>query len=442
MESRVIVGQIIHCINLNTLAVIDNGFVIVGRDGKIKAIGNVSDLELVKKQLNLTGYETTTLKKTQLLLPGFIDTHIHAPQYPNAGLGYDKPLLEWLDTYTYKLEKQYKDLELSKKVYDAVVRKTLDYGTTTACYFASLYDDSSLILANSVTKYGQRAFVGKVNMTKLAPSDYIETAQESIDNTLKFIKNVRAIGNPLVQPIITPRFALSVDMDLMKKLSDIAKEYNLNIQSHISENKDEVKMVHESYKDSYASVYHTAKLLTTKTVLAHGIYLSEDEMKLLNKTGTSISHCPESNVYLGSGICNVRKLWELGINVALGTDVSGGASPSIINAMRSAISASTNLSFMKSEYNKKLTYVDAFYMATLGGAKALALDSEIGNFEVTKSFDAIIVDLNVEHASADLLSKCTPQELLQKLVFLGDDRNVIKVFVNGKIVKETKDSAQ
>ncbi|EFA06106.1 guanine deaminase [Tribolium castaneum] len=435
MEGRVILGQIIHCINLNTLSVLDNGFVLIGIDGKIKATGNASDLESAKKQLNFTRLETITLKKKQILLPGFIDTHIHAPQYPNAGLGYDKPLLEWLDSYTYKLEKKYKDLELSKKVYDAVVRKTLDYGTTTACYFASLYDDSSLILANSVTKFGQRAFVGKVNMTKLAPSDYVETAQESIDNTLKFIRNVRAINNPLVQPIITPRFALSVDMDVMKKLSLIAKEYNLNIQTHISENKDEVKMVHETYNDLYASVYHTANLLTPRTVLAHGIHLSEDEMKLLHKTGTSISHCPESNVYLSSGICDVRKLWEHGINVALGTDVSGGASPSIINAMRSAISASTNLSFTKSKYTK-LTYVDVFYMATLGGAKALALDNEIGNFEVGKSFDAVIVDLDIEHSSADLLSECTPQELLQKLVFLGDDRNVVKVFVNGKIVKD------
>lgn len=109
-------------------------------------------------------------------------------------------------------------------------RKTLDHGTTTACYFGSLFHDSSLILAKSVTKFGQRAFVGKVNMTRLAPSDYLETPQESIENTLKFIKDVKDIGNPLVQPIITPRFALSVDMDLMKKLAKIAKDYNLNIQ--------------------------------------------------------------------------------------------------------------------------------------------------------------------------------------------------------------------
>jgi guanine deaminase len=273
-------------------------------------------------------------------------------------------------------------------------------------------------------------------MTKLAPEDYIETAEKSIEDTLEFVKEVKNIGNPLLQPIITPRFALSVDMELMKKLGAIAKEQDLHIQTHISENKDEVKMVRELYDNkSYADVYNEANLLTPKTVLAHGIYLSEDEMNLLSKTGTSISHCPESNVNLGSGICDVRKLKNHGITLGLGTDVAGGASPSIITAMRSAISASTNLSFAD-ENSKPLTYIDVFYLATLGGAKALALDDQIGNFQVGKSFDAIIVDLDVKSSSADYLSTdLTPQELLQKLVFVGDDRNVVKVFVNGKIVK-------
>ncbi|XP_068894060.1 guanine deaminase [Tenebrio molitor] len=435
-EGKIIQGPIIHCVDPYSLTVIQNGFVIVDNEGKIAAVGDAADLHTAKKKFNFAREDLITLGKTQLLLPGLIDTHIHAPQYPNAGLGYDKPLLEWLDNYTYKLEKQYRDQELCKRVFDAVVRKTLDHGTTTACYFGSLFRDSTLVLASSVTRYGQRAFVGKINMTKLAPEDYVETAEKSIEDTLEFVKEVKNIGNPLLQPIITPRFALSVDMELMKKLGAIAKEQDLHIQTHISENKDEVKMVHELYDNkSYADVYNEANLLTPKTVLAHGIYLSEDEMKLLSKTGTSISHCPESNVNLGSGICDVRKLKNHGITLGLGTDVAGGASPSIITAMRSAISASTNLSFAD-ENSKPLTYIDVFYLATLGGAKALALDDQIGNFQVGKSFDAIIVDLDVKSSSADYLSTdLTPQELLQKLVCVGDDRNVVKVFVNGKIVK-------
>ncbi|RZC33337.1 guanine deaminase, partial [Asbolus verrucosus] len=427
LEGRTILGQIIHCLTPYDLQVINNGFVIVGDNGKILAVGEASNLQAEQKKLNFVGKEVITLGKTQLLLPGLVDAHIHAPQYPNAGLGYDKPLLEWLDQYTYKLERRYSDQELCRRVFDAVVRKTLDHGTTTACYFGSLFHKSTLVLANSVIKYGQRAFVGKINMTKLAPDDYLETPQQSIDNTLKFIEEVKALGNPLVQPIITPRFALSVDMEHMKKLGAIAKEQNLRIQTHISENKSEVKMVGDLYHDSYTNVYNKATLLTPKTVLAHGIFLSEEEMKLISKSGTSIAHCPESNVNLGSGICDVNELRKHGINVGLGTDVAGGASPSIISAMKSAISASTHLSFTKENYTP-LNYVDVFYLATLGGAKALALDDQIGNFQVGKSFDAIIVDLDVKSSSADYLSgSLSPQELLQKLVFLGDDRNVIKV---------------
>ncbi|XP_063908467.1 guanine deaminase [Zophobas morio] len=434
MGVKIIVGQIIHCVAPYSVAVIDSGFVIIDECGKIAAIGNASDLETTKKQLNLVAEDTLSLTKTQLLLPGFIDTHIHAPQYSNAGLGYDKPLLEWLDNYTYNLEKKYRDQNFCGTVFQAVVRKTLNHGTTTACYFGSLFYESSLLLATAVAELGQRAFVGKVNMTKLAPDDYVETPEESIENTLKFIKGVADLGNALVQPIITPRFALSVDLEHMKKLGVIAKERDLHIQTHISENKDEVEMVVQLYHDVYANVYDKAGLLTSKTVLAHGIYLSEEEIKLLSERQTSIAHCPESNVNLGSGICDVVNLRQNGVTVGLGTDVAGGASPSIINAMKSAISASTHLSFTKENY-KPLNYEDVFYLATLGGAKALSLDDKIGNFQIGKSFDAVIVDLDVENSSVDYLSDCTPQELLQKLVFLGDDRNVIKVYVNGKIVK-------
>jgi len=163
--------------------------------------------------------------------------------------------------------------------------------------------------------------------------------------------------------------------------------------------------------------------------------LSEDEINVIKNSGASISHCPESNTNLTSGLCDVIKLKDHGINVGLGTDVSGGASLSIISAMKSAIAVSTHLSFSKENYTP-LNYADVFYLATLGGARALALDDHIGNFEVGKSFDAIIVDLDVKNSAADFLyDSNTPEELLQKLVFLGDDRNVIKVFVNGKSVK-------
>ncbi|CAH2007844.1 unnamed protein product [Acanthoscelides obtectus] len=198
-QSKIFLGNIFHCQNdpakkqLYRISNEQGGFVIVKRS-KIMAIGRKEDLEQARAQhlADEQDVMVTVLSDRQLLIPGFVDTHIHAPQYPNCGLGYDKPLLEWLQAYTYKLERKYRDLEYSRKVFNAVVRRTLNHGTTTACYFASLFQDASLILVDAVLKYGQRAFIGKINMTTLAPDDYVETPEETIKLTRKFIESVRS----------------------------------------------------------------------------------------------------------------------------------------------------------------------------------------------------------------------------------------------------------
>ncbi|VEN37697.1 unnamed protein product [Callosobruchus maculatus] len=430
-----VLGRIVHCLRRELIEVIQEGFVIVG-DSKIVATGKKEDLEQARAQhlADEQDVMVVMLSDRQLLIPGLVDSHIHAPQYPNCGLGYDKPLLDWLQAYTYKLERKYRDLEYSKKVFNAVVRKTLNHGTTTACYFASMFEDASMILVDAVIEHGQRAFVGKINMTTLAPDDYKETPEETIKLTRKFIEAVRSKNCDLVEPIITPRFALSLEMDSMVELGHLVKEYDVNVQTHISENQDEVKEVNKKYGIQYANVYDEAGLLTPKTVLAHGIYLSDEELSLLRQRGSSVSHCPDSNTCLKSGMCDVRRLFNFGIKVGLGTDVSGGPSPSIVSAMRSALATSINLSFSQKNY-KPLNYMDVFYLATLGGAEALSLDHKIGNFEVGKEFDALVVDMGAENCNTDMLLDCSPLELLQKFIYTGDDRNISNVFVAGKSVK-------
>ncbi|KAJ8978753.1 hypothetical protein NQ317_002158 [Molorchus minor] len=398
---------------------------------EILAIGQATHLEQAKNinQISNDDVENIVLTKTQILIPGLIDTHIHAPQYPNCGLGYDKPLLEWLDHYTYKLEKK---IPRSRTIQES--RKTLDHGTTTSCYFGSLFYDSSMILVDAAIKHGQRALIGKINMTTLAPDDYVETPEESLSCTKKFIEDVQAKQNKLVQPIITPRFALSLDMDLMAELGQLAKQHGLHIQTHIAENVDELKMVEEKYRMPYATVYDKANLLTPKTVLAHGIYLTDDEVNLIVKRGTSIAHCPDSNTCLKSGLCDVRRLQAAGVKVGLGTDVAGGSSPSIVRTMKAALDTSVHISFREKNY-QPLDYTDVFYLATLGGAEALALEEEIGNFAIGKDFDALIVDMDAEGSSVDFLLHCSPRELLQKFIYYGDDKNIKSVFVAGKSVK-------
>ncbi|KAF7990084.1 hypothetical protein HCN44_009027 [Aphidius gifuensis] len=356
---------------------------------------------------------------------------------PNIGLGYDEPLLDWLENYTYPLENKYTDLKFSEKVYDAVVKRTLNVGTTTACYFGSLYDDSTFILAEKASKYHQRAFVGKINANVFRDDGYFEETNVSIENTKKFIDNVLSLNDPLVQPIITPRFALSCDMDLLKQLGKLAQEKNLHIQTHVSENLSEIEICKEMFKDcpTYCNVYEKAGLLTNKTVLAHGIYLQDSELDLLKKYKTAVIHCPSSNTYLMSGLCNIQRLISRGVKVGLGTDVAGGSNPSMLDTIRSAITVSNHLAHIHE--NKPLNYVDLFHLATIGGAKSLGIDDKVGSLTTGKYFDALLIDMNNHHHNGPLdnLIDYTLEQQLQRLIYSGDDRNIYQVFVAGHKVK-------
>jgi guanine deaminase len=251
-------------------------------------------------------------------------------------------------------------------------------------------------------------------------------------------------------------------MDMMKKLAELAKTHNLPIQSHISENLDEIKFTLELFPGhkNYAEVYDSAGLLTNRCIMAHGVHLEDEEIELFAKRGTSVSHCPHSNTNLRSGLCDVKRLMAGGLNVGLGSDVSGGNRISILDAIRAALDVSHHLNFMKKQnvlgtgevaVNKEansqyepLNYKQALYLATLGGAKALAIGDITGNFMIGKSFDALLIDTfggAVDHfelpkvLTENLSAHDKFEKLLQKFVYTGDDRNISQVFVNGRQVK-------
>lgn len=444
-------GQIVHCKSFSELEIITNGFIAV-QNGKIIDVGTKENLptEYLQK------FPVTELSATQFLLPGFIDCHIHAPQYPNLGLGLDLPLLDWLNKYTFPLESKFNDVNFAKLVYHTVVKRTLASGTTLATYFATNHKDSSLILAQEAVQQGQRAFVGKVSSDCNCPDFYVEQTETSLVDNIAFIENVIQLKSDLVQPIITPRFAISCGRELQNGLSQLARKYNLHIQTHISENLNEIEFVKELYaSDNYASVYESTNLLTNKCILAHGVHLDDDELKILKKYGTSIAHCPTSNTNLRSGFCDVKRLIDAGINVGLGTDVSAGSSSSILTTIKDTLDVSHSLNFIKkqnimgtgriSNANEDqnvqyipLNYKQALFLATLGGAQALALDNKIGNFVGGKDFDALLVDVSIipiDIFDAPVEPTDRLLEQLQKFLYTGDDRNIVKVFVAGKQLK-------
>ncbi|KAF7667887.1 hypothetical protein LDENG_00042290 [Lucifuga dentata] len=429
-------GTFIHSTPLTALQILEDALLGVNTEGKIAFIGEGVALDKLSQTFGFSPPDVTQLTQHEFFMPGMVDTHIHASQYVYAGTALDLPLLEWLNTYTFPVESGFKDLEFACRVYTQVVKRTMKTGTTTACYFATIHTDASLLLGQIANDFGQRALVGKVCMDRNnAVKHYKETCQESQDETCRFIAELLNKKYPLVKPVVTPRFAPSCSEALLAQLGAIAKNNNLHIQSHISENPEEVKLVKELFPESksYTDVYHKHNLLTDKTVMAHGCYLTDEELVLFRETGASLSHCPNSNISLCSGILDVRKVLNHKVKLGLGTDVAGGYSSSMLDTVRKTLDLSKILTIQNPKYNT-LTFEEIFRLATLGGSQALALDDQIGNFEVGKDFDALRVNVAAPRGPIDLFKSEEPKILLEKFLNLGDDRNIMEVYVAGKKV--------
>lgn len=422
---KVYKGNIIFTEQSNSFNVVENGYVVV-EDGKVKKVLNKLSDKLSEefKDCEVLDYGD------KLIIPGFIDLHFHAPQFSNIGLGIDKELLPWLTDYTFPEEAKFSDLDYAKKVFSRVAREIWRHGTTRVVLFSSLHKEATKLLMEIFDKAGLGAYVGKVNMDRNSPDFLIEDTKKSLEDTEQIIKEYRN-KYELVKPIITPRFVPNCTPELMKGLSLLSEKYNVPIQSHLSENKDEVewvKTLHSTCKD-YASVYYEFGLLRSETIMAHCIYNTYDEIKLMKEAGSFAAHCPNANYNLSSGIMPVRNFMEMGVNLGLGTDVGAGHKLSITNVMSAAVQAS-KMKWLES--NKKLDYLttaEVFYLGTKGGGKFFG---KVGSFEEGYDFDALIIDDSNLGEKEDR----TIEERLQRFIYVGDDRNIIERYVRGNKVEE------
>ncbi len=267
-----------------------------------------------------------------------IDSHIHASQYPNAGLGLDLPLLDWLKKYTFPTERRFgEDLTFARSAYEQVVEDTLASGTTSASYYATIDVDASLILCDVAEEKGQRALVGKVNMDRNGFERYQESTSESLASTKNFVANVLQRNDSLVQPIVTPRFSPTCTKELLTGLGEIAKENGVRIQTHLSECCPEVAWVKElePWAKNYTDVYKQTGILTKSSIMAHGVYLEDNELAMIKEAGAGISHCANSNNSIRSGSMDAVRYRDFGgLKIGIGTDNSGGYSPSMMDALR------------------------------------------------------------------------------------------------------------
>ena len=314
-----------------------------------------------------------------LVVPGYSDLHTHAAQYRHLGLGMDYELIGWLSELTYPEEARFRDAGFAREVYGKFAAELRAGFTTRACIFASAHREGTVVLMELLEKTGLKTRVGKVNMDRSAP-DYIResSADAALEDTERWLAETAGRFEN-TKPILTPRFVPSCTPALMAGLSRLREKWKVPVQSHLDETPEEVAWVRELCPDSahYAGVYDEAGVLGPDTVMAHCIYLTEPEISLLREKGVFIAHCPASNMNVRSGIAPVRKYLDLGMNIGLGTDISGGHTLDMAQAVRDALSCSRLLWRLGEEKYPHLKASEAFYLATAGGG---AYFGRVGKF--------------------------------------------------------------
>ncbi|KAH6616399.1 guanine deaminase [Boeremia exigua] len=455
VSRTIYIGPFVHSKSLTELEICENGAIGVDENGVIAFVEKELDLEAVQSKHSWQDAASVRLSGNSFFFPGFIDTHTHAPQHPNTGLFGKTTLLDWLQTYTFPMESSFSDLKRAEVIYRNFVSRTLSHGTTTAAYYATIHVPATNLLADICLARGQRALVGRVCMNSdLSPEYYRDTSvAQSVADSKASIDYIRSIdpAGAIVRPIVTPRFAPSCTTDCLTSIAELAHAEDTFIQTHISENKGEIALVQQLFPDSksYTDVYDTHNLLTPKTILAHAVHLDATERATIRARGAAIAHCPCSNTAITSGCAPVRELLDEGHVVGLGTDVSGGFHPSILENVRHAVWTSRHLALQSARGDAvKLSTEEALYLATRGGAAVVGLQDRVGGFDVGMEFDAQIVDLGAvqdggcpdgrfDAGPVDVFGWESWGERVEKWVYAGDDRNTTAVWVRGRLVHST-----
>ncbi len=413
---QILKGHIVFTDTPEKFTVHENSF-IVAIDGIIDNF--YTDLPSQYTQIPVTDYGNA------LIIPGFYDLHNHAGQFLQCGMGMTKQLLEWLNDYTYKLEADLDDEAYANEVYTAFTKDLLKYGTLGACTFATTSVGGTACLFEAFKKTGIRAYVGKVNMVRNAPDYILEDTQMSIQNNIQLIEKYQ--NEPLVKPILTPRFAPTSTEASLLQLGALALKYNVPVQSHISENKEEIKWVESLYPwaDNYASVYDKYDLYgQTPTLMAHAVYLTPEEIALSKMRGVYLVHCPDSNINVRSGIAPIKHYLREGLLVGLGSDIAGGHKIQMNEAIVRAIQSSKLLSL--SDKKAQLSLSEAFHLATAVGGSFFGT---VGKLSRGYALDALVIDDHPLYKE-----RYSILDRLEKFIYTGDDRWIKARYVNGKLL--------
>ena len=417
-------AHILYTKERNRFEVLENGYVAVDADGYVTGV--VEDLA----SLDSGGAEVVDFGD-RLLIPAMNDLHVHAPQYRNQGIAMDLELPPWLQNYTFPEEMKYADTGYAERMYRRFVHDLWRFGTMRSCVFASIHTESTRILMRLFQKAGMGALVGKVGMNCNCPESLSESVEKMVQGYESLIAEFNE-SETLVRPIVTPRFSPSCTPEMLRACGELAAKYWLPVQSHLSENKDEVALVQslEPESASYGDAYNRYGLFgQTPTVMAHCVFTEGEELELMKRNRVMVAHCPTSNLNVTTGIAPIRQFLDEDVRVGLGSDISGGHDLSIFRVMVYAIQMS-KLHYQRNHERRFLTLSEAFWMAT---KSAGSFFGQVGSFEPGYEFDALVIDdHDLNHDNYSLL------ERLERFIYLGDDRQIEHRYCRGKEILEPK----
>ncbi len=424
-ERQVHCGEILHLLDNpdsdhDAIQYLPDGALLV-TEGHIEAIG---ERAVVLSQLpdDIPVFE----HRNALITPGFIDCHVHYPQY-NVIASYGEQLLDWLNRYTFPEEAKFSDAGYASAIASRFLDTLIDNGTTTALVFGSVHPQSVTAFFEEALRREMRMICGKVMMDRNAPANLLDTPEDSVAQSENLIKQWHKRDR--LGYAVTPRFALTSSEQQLKGAAGLLRKYDdVLLHTHLAENAQECANVAELFPEhrSYLDVYHQYGLTGSRSVFAHSIYLDKEDWKCMQQSGSAVAHCPTSNLFIGSGLFSLQDAIKRNINTGLGTDIGGGDSYSLFRVINEAYK-------VQQLQNFTLEPMTAFYLSTLGAARTLRLDKHIGNFEPGKEADFNVLDYTatpvLKHRIAETNSV---NEKLFVLQMLGDDRAVRQTWINGK----------
>jgi len=413
---------------------------------EVDAAGRIASVRSVGAPAGDGGTRSTTPVidlRPLVLLPGMVDLHAHLPQLPNAGLGAGLDLLTWLGRYIFPLEQRWEDPAHAGQLSAAAFRAFAAAGTTTVLAYGAVYKAAMDAAFEAAEVHGIRAILGKVMMDRITYDERIDRAtilERSLRESAELIARWHGAGEGRLGYAVTPRFAVSCTAEMLRESAELAKRTGTWWQTHVSEDPGEIAEVGRLFPEAldYVDVYDRAGGLGPRTVLAHGIHLSERELARLVETGTRIAHCPASNLFLAFGVMPLARYLEAGLSIGLGSDVAGGPEASIFSVMRVGAYVQTVRRVVLDDPLPTLGPLDWLRMGSLDGARALGLEDRIGSLEAGKEADLIAVDPRLTEAVRELdydPSSIGAEDVMSRLLFRSHPDMVRAAWVRGRLLE-------